>query len=160
MIRRPPKSTLFPYTTLFRSMRRAVGGLMAANLVGLAFLPLLDHLAWLDRGVIGVAMLLSYLVARFWGALLPYLAELGIAADERAGMRTALLYLANIAGSAAGSILTGFMLMDSMGLTAIGATLVLAGLLCAILFVLTLDLPRWPKIARTAVTAVVALIAG
>src|SRR3712207_8605598 len=26
MIRRPPKSTLFPYTTLFRSMR-AVGGL-------------------------------------------------------------------------------------------------------------------------------------
>src|SRR5215211_8469579 len=25
MIRRPPRSTLFPYTTLFRSLRRAVG---------------------------------------------------------------------------------------------------------------------------------------
>src|SRR2546421_7290525 len=25
MIRRPPRSTLFPYTTLFRSRRRAVG---------------------------------------------------------------------------------------------------------------------------------------
>src|SRR5215475_15924431 len=27
MIRRPPRSTLFPYTTLFRSRRRARGGL-------------------------------------------------------------------------------------------------------------------------------------
>src|SRR3712207_8831839 len=26
MIRRPPRSTLFPYTTLFRSHRRAAGG--------------------------------------------------------------------------------------------------------------------------------------
>src|SRR5438046_6295857 len=41
MIRRPPRSTLFPYTTLFRSRRRAalwaVGALV---LVGLALLPL------------------------------------------------------------------------------------------------------------------------
>src|SRR3712207_9228160 len=27
MIRRPPRSTLFPYTTLFRSIDRAVGGM-------------------------------------------------------------------------------------------------------------------------------------
>src|SRR5256886_12976796 len=27
MIRRPPRSTLFPYTTLFRSLERAAGGL-------------------------------------------------------------------------------------------------------------------------------------
>src|SRR3712207_6889765 len=27
MIRRPPRSTLFPYTTLFRSHRRVVGGI-------------------------------------------------------------------------------------------------------------------------------------
>src|SRR2546422_7375022 len=27
MIRRPPRSTLFPYTTLFRSVRRAAGGI-------------------------------------------------------------------------------------------------------------------------------------
>src|SRR2546427_11412785 len=29
MIRRPPRSTLFPYTTLFRSLSRAFGGLLA-----------------------------------------------------------------------------------------------------------------------------------
>src|SRR3712207_8459691 len=31
MIRRPPRSTLFPYTTLFRSLRRGVDGLVVAN---------------------------------------------------------------------------------------------------------------------------------
>src|SRR2546425_3756521 len=34
MIRRPPRSTLFPYTTLFRSQRRAVGLLEIAATAG------------------------------------------------------------------------------------------------------------------------------
>ena len=140
-------------------MRRAVRGLMTANLIGLLYLPLLDHLAWLDRGIIGVAMLLSYVVARFWGALLPYLAELGIAADGQAGMRTAFLYLANILGSAAGSILTGFVLMEYLGLIDVGVALVVAGLLCTILLLVTLDLPRWHKVARTGAAAAVAVLA-
>src|SRR5258707_7134266 len=33
MIRRPPRSTLFPYTTLFRSQRRVAGA--AADIVGI-----------------------------------------------------------------------------------------------------------------------------
>src|SRR3712207_8284586 len=32
MIRRPPRSTLFPYTTLFRSGRRGVAGLQESDL--------------------------------------------------------------------------------------------------------------------------------
>src|SRR5215813_2740019 len=66
------------------AMRRAVNALLLANVLGLLFLPLLDRLSWLDRGVIGVAILLVYLVARFWGSLLPYLAEFGIAEIGRA----------------------------------------------------------------------------
>src|SRR2546422_1220415 len=34
MIRRPPRSTLFPYTTLFRSLRAARGGARAPAAVG------------------------------------------------------------------------------------------------------------------------------
>src|SRR3712207_8647637 len=34
MIRRPPRSTLFPYTTLFRSARRALGDLEQAAVGG------------------------------------------------------------------------------------------------------------------------------
>jgi spermidine synthase len=91
-------------------MRRMVDTLLMASLAGILFLPLLNALAWLDSGIVGVAILMVYLVARFWGSLLPYLAEVSISCDSRAGMRTAMLYLANILGSAAGSVLTGFVL--------------------------------------------------
>jgi spermidine synthase len=141
-------------------IRRAAGSMMAANLIGLSFLPLLNHVAWLDRGVIAVAMLMVYLVARFWGTLLPYLAELGIAADSQAGMRTALLYLANILGSAAGSILTGFILMEHMGLLAIAVALVVAGCACTILFVALVNLPRSQKYLRTASAVAVGGVAA
>src|SRR3712207_7712544 len=40
MIRRPPRSTLFPYTTLFRSMTDIV-------------LPILGPLAWIDVVLLG-----------------------------------------------------------------------------------------------------------
>src|SRR3712207_7380340 len=36
MIRRPPRSTLFPYTTLFRSMMRKSAWLLSAGLFALA----------------------------------------------------------------------------------------------------------------------------
>src|SRR5262249_21642848 len=89
------------------------------------------------------------------GTLLPDLAELGIAADGKAGMRTALLYLANILGAAAGSILTGFFLMDHMGILAIAVALVVAGSLCTAVFVWLLNLPRAQKYLRTGVAAAV-----
>src|SRR4051812_49662021 len=44
MIRRPPRSTLFPYTTLFRSLRDATGGWTAA--------------VFLDAGLIAAATIL------------------------------------------------------------------------------------------------------
>src|SRR5438876_11095816 len=50
MIRRPPRSTLFPYTTLFRSRRRAgaasvpgAGAAGAAGRAGARAVPLLAH---------------------------------------------------------------------------------------------------------------------
>jgi spermidine synthase len=140
-------------------MRRAVGALMKANLLGLLFLPLIDHLAWLDRGILAVAVLMVYLVARLWGTLLPYLAELGVAADGDAGMRTGLLYLANSLGAAAGAIFTGFVLMDRLGLVATGAVQVLAGLLCAVLLIGALTMPRSEKILRASLAGALGLLA-
>src|SRR3712207_8787230 len=50
MIRRPPRSTLFPYTTLFRScFQIAIGvGIVIATIVGAS-----EHIPW--RWAIGVA---------------------------------------------------------------------------------------------------------
>src|SRR5256885_12478709 len=58
MIRRPPRSTLFPYTTLFRSVGRAFGSMILANYfsatVGLCLLfPLVRSLGLLDASRAG-----------------------------------------------------------------------------------------------------------
>ena len=121
-------------------MRKAANELIVANLIGLMFLPALAHSAWLGRGAVGVALLLVYLIARRWGALLPYLAQFGIPADERAGMRTSLLYFANILGSAAGAILTGFVLTDYLMSVQLAVALVLAGTGCVLILLAQLDI--------------------
>ncbi len=74
-------------------------------------------------------------------------------------MRTAFLYLANILGSASGSILTGFVLTDHLGLIAIGTTLVLASLACSALFASVLPLLRADKILRASAAVGLALVA-
>ena len=141
------------------AMRRAADELVYANLIGLLFLPLLTHLAWLDSAVLGLAVLMVYLIARRWGSLLPYLAQFGIAADHRAGPRTSLLYLANIAGSASGAILTGFVLMDHLGLVQIAVALTLAGTLCALLLIACLDAPLRERILRAGWAVGIAVVA-
>jgi len=140
-------------------MRRAARGAMAANFVGLSTLPLLGQLAWLDHAVIIVAMLLCFVAARALGALLPYLAEFSITADARAKWRSTLLCLAHGAGAAAAAWLTGRVLMDGLGLVALGATLVIAGILYTLLLVALLDLPRWQKIVRGMTAVAVAILA-
>jgi spermidine synthase len=145
-------------STPLHAARKAVAALLHASLVGILFLPLLNHLAWLGDAVNGVAFVLVYLVARFWGSLLPHLAEFGVAADDKAGMRTALLYLANILGSASGSILTGFVLTDHLGVIALGTTLVLASLACAALLASVLPLPRAGKMLRAGAATGLALL--
>ena len=142
-----------------RAIRRAVTTLMSASVLGLLFLPLLDHLVWLGSGIVAVAFLLVYLVARLWGSLLPYLAEFGVAADDKAGMRTALLYLANILGSAAGSIVTGFVLTNRLSLVAIAAALVVASFVCVVILAGTLPLPRSEKLLHTCLAAGLAVLA-
>jgi spermidine synthase len=141
------------------AMRRAVGALMKASLLGLLFLPLLDHLAWLDRASIGAAVLMVYLVARFWGSLMPNLAELGVSADGQAGMRTAFLYGASSLGAAAGALFTGFALLDPIGLVATGTAVVVAGLACVVLLIGALKMPRAEKILRASLAVGLGLLA-
>jgi len=142
---------------LIRRMQRA---LFAASFIGLAFLPALGQLAWLDRAILGVGLLFVYLLAREWGMVLPCLAHLGVPADSQAGMRTGLLYLANIVGAASGSVLTGFVLMDRFGLVQIGQLLVAAGLACALLLGLAIDaVPRrrWAQASAIVAAALAAV---
>src|SRR5262249_58006179 len=131
--------------TQAQTLRRLADALLLGSLTGLVFFPILAHLGWLERGVVGVGMLMVYIVACFWGAVLPNLAELSIEADDRAGMRTALLYLSNILGSAAGSVLTGFVLMDHFGLVTIASMLAGCGVSCCQMLMVGCCAPRLGK---------------
>lgn len=141
---------------LIRRMRRA---LLAASLIGFALLPALGQLAWLDRAILGVGLLFVYLLAREWGMVLPCLAHLGVPADSQAGMRTGLLYLANIVGAASGSVLTGFVLMDHFGLVQVGQLLVAAGLACALVLSLTVKGTQRVRLAHACAIVVAAILA-
>jgi spermidine synthase len=132
------------------AMRKASDELVFANLIGLLFLPLMAHLAWLGGGVLAVAMLMVYLIARRWGSLLPYLAEFGVRADDRSGMQTGLLYFSNILGSAAGAILTGFVLTNYLTLVQIALVLAIAGTVCALCLIAMLDVARSERLKRAA----------
>ena len=61
------------------------------------------------------------------GAVLPLTAHFGIEPDHRAGARLSYVYLANILGSALGSVVTGFVLLDAFALQAIARGLAWAG---------------------------------
>jgi hypothetical protein len=131
-----------------KAVSRLPRDLIVANLVGLLFLPVLSHLVWLGTGVQGVALLMVYLFARGWAKLLPCIAHFGVAADDRAGMRTALIYLANIIGAACGALITGFLLMDRLNHVGIALFLLAIGLACALVLIVALPLSRSGKRVR------------
>ena len=142
------------------AMRKAADELVFANFIGLLFLPSMAHFAWLNGGVLGIAMLMVYLIARRWGSLLPYLAQFGVRADDRAGMQTGLLYFSNILGSAAGAILTGFVLTDYLTLVQVAVVLVIAGTVCALSVIAMLDVPRTERLMRAAAAVGVLAVAA
>ncbi|MBV8919973.1 fused MFS/spermidine synthase [Bradyrhizobium sp.] len=141
------------------ALRQAARELIWANLFGALFLPLMTQLAWIGNGVLGVAVIMIFLIARQWGALLPYLSQFGIAADARTGQRTALLYFVNIVGCASGAVLTGFVLTDHFGIRQIAVILLVGGTICAGALIAAGQTSRQEKI-RLGGLAIAVLIFG
>jgi hypothetical protein len=141
------------------AIRSAVRAIAVANVAGFAFLPLMGALAVLGWAVLGLALALVAVVARSWGVLLPTLAHLTVPADADAGMRTARIYLANIAGSAAGSVVTGFVLLDRLTTAGVAAALTVLGILTALVLAATLPAPPRMRAARAAAAAGACLLA-
>jgi len=70
--------------------------------------------------------------AGLMGATLPLLAHIAIPPDDKSGARLSYLYLANIIGSALGSLATGFVLLDAFTLSQCGQILLAVGTLIGI----------------------------
>lgn len=141
------------------ALRQLVTGLLVAAGLGALFLPVLGAFAWLDRQILSLIAPAVFMIARAWGSLLPYLAAVTIPPDRRSGLRTAVLYLANIAGSASGSFLTGFVFMNQAGIGWIAAMLVVASVSLTLALNSSLSLPPAAKRRRVAIAVVIAFAA-
>jgi spermidine synthase len=112
-----------------RQLRALAAFIFLANAVGFLVVPGLAHLATVIRWT--AALPLVALAAGLWGATLPLISHFGIAPNDRAGQRLSYVYLANILGSVAGTLLTGFVLMDVWPMRSLALFLALLGLALA-----------------------------
>lgn len=105
-----------------------------SNVVGALVGPVF---AWSARFTdFRIGLVVVAVAAAFLGSVLPLVSHFGIDADDRAGPRLSYIYLANIMGSAAGSLLTGFVLMDRLPIASIALVLALAGFALAVTLVM------------------------
>jgi spermidine synthase len=107
------------------SLRPLAAFVFFANVVGFFVAPSIARAATTASPVLpllGIAV-----AAGLLGAVLPLLSHFAIAPDDRAGQRLSYLYVANIIGSALGSLLTGFVFVDVMTLATVSKLLMLAG---------------------------------
>lgn len=79
----------------------------------------------------GWTLPLLVLAAAGLGATFPLLGHLSVAPDATSGAKVSYLYLANIGGSTLGSLLTGFVLLDTFSLYQVSITIAGAGALLA-----------------------------
>ncbi len=101
----------------------------AAAVVGFGLVPLVSWLA----PVVHVALTLPAVLigAALLGVQLPLLGHLGVAADDGAGAGVGRIVLANVLGAVAGSLGTGFVLMEHLSLSGITLLLAAVGLAVA-----------------------------
>lgn len=108
-----------------RQLRPLVGFVFLANLAAWLIAPAFAYSAKLTDWrlpLAGVAVSAALL-----GSILPLVSHFGIAPDDRAGQKLSYVYLANIVGSAAGSLITGFVFMDRWPIATIGLVLAMSG---------------------------------
>jgi spermidine synthase len=121
-------------------VRFLVATVFGANLLGFLVGPMLFN------SVVNVSYLWTLipigLAAAGLGAVFPMLCHISIPADGRAGARMSYVYLSNIAGSALGSYVTGFLLMDLLPLRDVTVVLTLLGFGLGVVLLLRAQLQR------------------
>ncbi len=98
------------------------------------------------------------LVAGLWAALFPVIAHLSVAPDRSAGSSIGKLYLANVVGSVAGCLLTGFVMMDYLTTSQLVPVLCVVGIVIA--WTLWADADSSPRLTAAGIVVGLAVVAG
>lgn len=117
---------------------------LVANVASFLVVPSTAYLAVLANWAASLPLVV--LAAGLLGATFPLICHIAVPPDARAGEGLSYLYLANIVGSSAGSLVTGFVMMDFLS---ISSTSVFLGLLGVALSTIIL-LPARLALARLA----------
>jgi len=135
---------------------RSIGVLvLLANVLGFAIVPLV---AWLVMSVSYLWTLpMIALDAGLLGATFPLMCHISVRADGKAGAGLSYLYISNIIGSAAGSWLVGFILMDHFSLREISVMLAFLGVAVAWALLNTGENAPSSRMVSTAIAAAVFL---
>jgi predicted membrane-bound spermidine synthase len=93
------------------------GALFASSIVYFLSLPVAANAAtlWGPLATL-VSFAFLFLIALLSGGIFPVLCEYGVRGDSEVGRGVSWVYAANILGSTAGPLVTGFVLLDSYGL--------------------------------------------
>ena len=129
---------------------------LAANVLSFLVVPLAARLVAFAPYI--ATLPLVAISAGLLGAVFPLMTHISVAPDSRAGARLSYLYLANIIGSTAGTILIGFVLMDYLSMRGLSILLLMTGLaMGSVLAAVALKGPR--RLMAFAGTAALALCA-
>jgi spermidine synthase len=115
-------------------LRLAAGFVVLANLAGFAVAPAMGLAA--PHNAAPAAFLLITLAAALLGSAFPVICHISLGTDSRTGSGLSLLYCSNILGSALGSFLTGFVIMNFWGVRAISVFLAILGVALAVALML------------------------
>lgn len=125
--------------------------IVVSNVVAFFIVPLAS---WFAMRVSWVRLVPLILVgSALLGTILPLLCHLAIPADRRAGARMSYIYLANIIGSGAGSLFTGFFLMDWLKLSQLASLLLIFALVVSAMMAFSLKTARPVDFCLWAITA-------
>ncbi|MCL2725044.1 MAG: fused MFS/spermidine synthase [Polyangiaceae bacterium] len=139
-----------------RQLRALAAFAFVANLVAWMVVPFFGWSA--ARWDWPPALAVVALAAALLGAILPLVSHFGIKPDDRAGQKLSYVYLANIIGSSAGSLVTGFVLFDLWPIATISAVIALVGLLLVLLLITLSDLKAVARLGAAVALALGALL--
>jgi predicted membrane-bound spermidine synthase len=107
--------------------------ILLSSVFGFAVLPLAARAASFGGSdvFVTITLLLVFAQTVISGVAFPLLCHVGFTADDRAGLHLSLVYVSNILGSTAGTLITGFVLMDWISTARISAFLAALGAIAA-----------------------------
>ena len=116
--------------------------LFAASVMGFLLLPAAAYGATTALGYFFPMLLMVFAQTTISGMIFPIICHYAVAPDDRVGSRVSWVYVANILGSVAGTLVTGFILMNYLSIAVTSEFLGVVGIAIALLVALTGGLSR------------------